>query len=192
MRSVDKQSTEVEIEKAIPGLLKDLVHAFEQDALLSLQAFEGTEPFVRAEELLNQGYVSDAHTMLSGQINKVVRGFYTKHLGSGELVFLMQNLDFFRSQLREIFNKKEGSACCADKAGYIIRCMFKALHTGEQIVHPVNEQDGSRPYYVPAKVFREHEEIMGFFEAVHSLFYGRPDKFAALCQHYSNIPNQSY
>jgi hypothetical protein len=88
--------------------------------------------------------------------------------------FLFMRAAFVEMHLERIIQDVEGRYAYVDKARYVLRRAASASALGTRI--NLGADDASE-YWLPRKVFRTHEEIMEFVDALHSLYYGHADDF---------------
>lgn len=88
--------------------------------------------------------------------------------------FLFMNAAFVEMHLERIIQEIEGSYAYVDKARHVLRRAASASALGIRIDLGA---DGPTSYWMPKKVFRTHEEIMDFVDALQDLYYGDADAF---------------
>lgn len=89
-------------------------------------------------------------------------------------IFLIQEHSFVDNHLSNLFTKYEGMACSADKARTIVAKLYRYLEEGKEITFDYNAQ---YTYHLPKKILNNHQEIVEYFEALMTLFYGRFEKY---------------
>lgn len=95
---------------------------------------------------------------------------------NSDVGFILKQSHFIEAQFRELIEGIEGTACCADKTGTIIEGLSRFYKTGERIAFNYNQK---YTYHLPTKIFRTHESIVEFYEAIRGLYYGNPKKYLA-------------
>lgn len=104
-----------------------------------------------------------------------VRGFVQSEISSNpNVVFIMQNSYFVEIHFRKMFEKFEGSACSADKSRTIVKCLLSYFKNGKQIEFDYNVK---YTFNLPIRIFTTHQDIIQFYEAIKSLFYGNGEKY---------------
>jgi hypothetical protein len=93
---------------------------------------------------------------------------------SPEARFLLKNSRYVDSQIRNVFQSLEGSACCADKTRTVMQALLAFYLKGKPISFNYSAQ---YIFQLPERVMKTQDEIVGFFEAVYFLHYGRPENF---------------
>jgi hypothetical protein len=88
--------------------------------------------------------------------------------------FLFMHGSFVEMHLERIIEEVEGRSAYVDKARHVLRRAASASALGIRINLGADEPGA---YWLPRKVFRTHEEIMPFVDALHSLYYGDADEF---------------
>lgn len=86
-----------------------------------------------------------------------------------DVAFLYRNSQFVERQFESLIKMKEGSACCADKSGTIMKRLIKFYTTGEKIEFDYNAE---YTYHLPKNIFKTHESIVDFYKAIKHLWYG--------------------
>lgn len=94
--------------------------------------------------------------------------------GSDKAQFLLGHVSFVESQFRAVIEKYEGTACGADKTGFLLDSLLEFFKSGQPVVL---DRTQKYTYHLPAKVFLTHDAILAFFDAVYSLYYGRSAPF---------------
>jgi hypothetical protein len=96
---------------------------------------------------------------------------------SHEARFIFKNSRFLAAHIRNIVEIHEGMACCADKTRTIISALVQFYMTGKPITFDYSQQ---YTFHLPTKVFINHDQIIEFFSAVYSLYYGRYELYSAI------------
>lgn len=88
--------------------------------------------------------------------------------------WLFQNYRFAKSHVQHVFEIREGSLCCADKARTILSAWLRFELTGERIEF---DYSGEYTYHLPLDVLRTHDSIVTFCESLRMLHHGRPEQY---------------
>ncbi len=88
-----------------------------------------------------------------------------------DVIHLFKNSNTIEHHFRYWIEKKEGSACCADKTRTILKRLVKFYKTGEKIEFDYTQE---YTFHLPKVVFKTHESIINFYEGVKHLQYGNP------------------
>ena len=108
--------------------------------------------------------------MILYPFQKFIEGLIkTEIADNNDVVFLYRNSQFVERQFQKLIETKEGSACCVDKSGTIMKRLVKFYTTGEKIEFDYNAK---YTYHLPKNIFNNHESIIDFYKAVKQLFYG--------------------
>ncbi|MDB4726133.1 hypothetical protein OAF54_01760 [bacterium] len=91
-----------------------------------------------------------------------------------DVIFILSHSSFIESNFKNLFEKYEGSSCCADKSRTIVKSLIHHFVTGEPIRF---NYDQEYTYHLPKGMFRVHSEIIGFYKALKALHYGKFDKY---------------
>jgi hypothetical protein len=88
-----------------------------------------------------------------------------------KLSVLYFNYNFFDLNLKHIVQQKEGSACCADKSGWLVEAYKKHIITNEL----PDLSDCHEHYWKPE--FGTAQQWMNFCDGLYNLYYGNPIKY---------------
>lgn len=106
---------------------------------------------------------------------KFISGFLKSTLNANrDVEFIWKHSEFIYRHFRNLFEKYEGSACCADKSRTIVNRLLKYYANGEKIEF---DYDAEYTYHLPKNIFKSHDHIIVFYEGLKSLLYGRPEKY---------------
>ncbi|WP_327210848.1 hypothetical protein [Rhizobium leguminosarum] len=106
---------------------------------------------------------------------KPIKGLLLSKLSADDRTeFLFMHASFVETHLERIIEEVEGSSAYVDKARHVLRRAASASALGIRVNLGADDPDA---YWLPKKVFRTHEEIMSFVDALHSLYYGDADDF---------------
>jgi len=157
--------------------LSDVFHAIgsEQQAhrLLHTQDAEGTEIANRIAQAVDTASVGPVSMTLKG-LNELIKGVLELRGKSPEFSFLLMQYDFVEAQIRTLITKSEGHRCCADKSKTIMKALMRHLLLDEPIEFNYEQE---YTYHLPKKVLMSQDEILSFYDALHSFYYGQPDAF---------------
>jgi len=106
-------------------------------------------------------------TLVSGLINVEISN-------NDDVEFIYKHSQFVERHFQRFIENLEGSACCADKSGIIIRRLVKWFLKNEKIEFDYAQE---YTYHLPKKIFKTHDEIIQFYQGVKSLYYGNPIKY---------------
>ena len=107
-------------------------------------------------------------------IDGLIRSKITK---DRDAAFILEHSDFIETYYQKWIEKIEGPACCADKSRTIMRRLLNFYKDGDEIVF---DYDQEYTYHLPKRVFRTEGEIIQFYEAIRSLWYGNAEKYIVL------------
>lgn len=150
--------------------------------------FEGMAKFVNAESVkffeklyAESGLpdkfegVNHFHRKVIYPHQKFVRGFVNTKVSKNEnIYFLFQNSVYVEQHFQYWIQRYEGSACCADKSGFLIASLCHFYKSGKVIEFDRNQE---YTYHLPTIIFNTHNSVVEFFEAIKRLFYGKPEKY---------------
>ncbi len=165
----------------LEGAIKSVVDGiFARVAEGNRVAFEGhaeREEIKKGVAALTSGDFGRYEYLVLHPLNQFTSGLAESVFpGSAKLQFLAREIAFFQRHLGETIKEIEGSSCYNDKTQRISRALLQFFLTGKEIAW---DYSAEYTYSLPKKIFVTHEEIVEFFDAVHFLFYGRPDRYLA-------------
>jgi len=107
-------------------------------------------------------------------------------------VSLFHHVRFLRVQLRHAFDQYEGSACCADKAGAVLRALARHFMAGEPIAFDTNDSDSPVGYAMPQRILTTQAEVLDYFQALLALYYGNLGPAQQMHQIWSARPRAGF
>lgn len=112
---------------------------------------------------------------LAYPMSKVISGLIHEYAGrDGDGQFLLEHNAFVESHLRNLIEKYEGSACCADKVRTIMSAALRHYADNELISF---NYEGEYTYHLPSVIFRDQKSILSFLSALRHLYYGNPEHY---------------
>lgn len=109
---------------------------------------------------------SDFHWKLTRKIEQFLVGLVKTEIhSSNDIRFLLLNYQFVEWHFSRLIERVEGGCCCVDKASQITKSLFLFYKDDKEIT------------YKGDLVFKSQNEIITYFEALKSLFFGRPEKY---------------
>lgn len=142
-----------EIMEKYPELAKSLVNVIDQDMdTFNYEVFHAIDGVMR----------EDIAT-------KIGRDAWDDDVSS--LVFLYSNKDYVENCLEYFITRREGTACSADKSGWLMRAFKKHFIDGEDLDMTIGEKCYWKPH------FWTGEEWLQLFKAVHSMKFGNPELY---------------
>jgi hypothetical protein len=93
---------------------------------------------------------------------------------STEMKFLYLHSQFVDHHLSKLFERLEGRACCADKAGACIEVLAHFFRTGQAVEF---NYEAKYTYHLPRTILRTHAERLAFYHALKNLYYGQPNEY---------------
>ncbi len=103
----------------------------------------------------------------------------TEISSNNDVSFILKNSQFIECHFRYWIEKKEGSACCADKTRTILKQLIEFYKTGVEISFDYNQE---YTFHLPKEVFKTHVSIIQFYEGLKFLYYGNPTKYLSCLQ----------
>lgn len=166
--------------EGIQDVIQGLMSSIAQE---NREAFDGVaaNPAIQAALAeVGKGDVRAFYFALLYPMQNMVDGLLEHALpGKFKAQFLFKQGRFVEQHYRNLFNRYEGPACCADKSKTVVRCLLRYLVGGEEIAFDYAAQ---YTYHLPNRIFTTHAEIVEFFEAVYALHCGQGNLYVALLQ----------
>jgi len=129
----------------------------------------------KGETVFDISDIEHFHYLIKHPFNRFLYGMIrTEVADDDDVVFLYENYRFIESHFNKIIKQKEGMSCCADKSRAIVRALVRFFTTGETIVW---NYDQKYTFHLPREVFKTHVEVMDFYKALRSLYYGNSVPF---------------
>lgn len=108
-------------------------------------------------------------------LERVIQTLLKQGLGDNtSAVFLFGQYRFVEGHFKELYTQLEGSACCADKSRWATRALARHFLDGKPIVADFSQE---YTFHLPKRVLNTQESILAFFDALRSLYAGRPQKY---------------
>jgi hypothetical protein len=168
------------------------------EGIVKNQEDEAREKFGAVIEALKAspyGLKSAEHfnTMVMYQVKKVL-GYAGLELAGqpadpkhkSAIKFLYTNYDFLEHQVRGLFQKLEGSSCCADKSRYILKIYKQYLLDGTIPADDFTE----RHYWIPRH--GNHQDWLDLVKGAVELFYGDPQNYVETCNKIIKSEKRTY
>ncbi len=175
---------------SINAALGGLLDALSQGGGGLFSAVEHQPIIQSAIDLAKTGKYEEFYFALMYPFEQVVDSIVQKALPeSPQAQFLMKNSEFVESHFVTLIKKYEGSACSADKSRAILSHLLVFFVKGKKIEFDFTQE---YTYHLPKKIFTTHEEILGFFDGVQRLYYGRPDEYLKALMETMKKGEQSY
>lgn len=159
---------EIEADK-IKNVLDRMLGNIEQENIDLYKKLVDEKLFKKIED------VEDFYLLLIYPFEQFVSGLIRTEISKNdEMDFLFIHYNYVESHFVKLFEEKEGRACSADKSRTIIRSLFNWMKTGKKIEWNYEQE---YTYHLPKKIFKTHEDIIQFYEAIKHLYYGNPKKY---------------
>lgn len=159
----------------INNVLGSLLAGIEEGSIAKYESMARSPALRAASEAVGRGDIDGFYFALTYPLSNLVDGLLARELPqSREAQFLFKHSQFVERHFRKLIEQYEGSACCADKSGVVLRKLLGFLKTGEAISFDYKQK---YTFHLPALVFKTHAEIIEYFEAVQGLYYGNAEQF---------------
>lgn len=161
---------------SIVGMVGGILSEIETKSRESYREVAENAAMKAASEAIRAANPERFYFGLTYPMNQQVDGLFAQEFPetTPDFRFLFKHSDFVKSHLRGIFEKFEGSACCADKTRTLMRALAVFLRDGKPIAFDYAQE---YTFHLPARVLKSHDEIFTFFKAVQRLYYGRFDMY---------------
>lgn len=164
----------------IVAVLQGLLSGIDADSRKLGAAFASCERVQDALRAVREHKPGHFRLYLSYPLEQLVDGVLSEALqGHGDACFLFAHADFVEHHFEYLIVRHEGRPCSADKSRTLLSALARHFACGEDIVFNYAQP---YTYHLPKRVFKEHAEIAGFFKAVQSLYYGRPEAYLLCLQ----------
>ena len=133
------------------------------------------EKIIDNSEIMQYENPNEFYYAILYPFDKFISGFLkSKIKANKDVQFIWRHFEFLDRHFRNLFEKYEGSDCCADKSRTIVNRLLKYYNDCDKIEF---NYESEYTYHLPKKIFKNHDDIIQFYEGLKSLFYGRPDKY---------------
>lgn len=162
-------------EDSLSDVFTGLLAAIDERNRQRFEAAAANPTIQLAVEKVRAGDVKGFHYALIYPMSNLIEGLLASELpGNRKAQFLFTHGNMVTMHLRNLFEKYEGSACCMDKAGTVVRKLARFLTTGEEISF---KTDGPYRFNLPTTILRTHKDILMFFDALETMSYGTPGPY---------------
>lgn len=164
-------------QKDLSNVINGLLGAIDDQNREAFKTLAETPAIVEALGKVRDGDVDGFFYSLLYPLENAIDGLLSSELpGNSKAQFLFSQGQFVERHFQKLFNKHEGSACCADKSRTIVRSLLRFLTTGKRIEF---NYEAEYTYHLPKRIFRTHDDIVTFYDALQRLYYGHPDPYLA-------------
>jgi len=135
-----------------------------------------------ALEAVEAGNIENFYFGFVRPFNQVVDGLLAKALPHATRAhFLFRCSSFVESHLCNAFVRAEGRACSTDKARTVMRALLRFIVTGKPVAFDYGQQ---YTYHLPQRILRSHDDIVAFYDALETLYYGNPAPYVKMLAHF--------
>lgn len=176
-------------ESALRDVLQGLLQGVDRRNAGLAQSLEDLPALRHAAQAIERRDVSGFRRALGYPVDSLMDGLFARLLPQARAAwFLLKHEDFVRAHYRRWIERVEGSCCCADKTATVLNALLRFLADGRRIEF---DQSNDRAFNIPRIIFTSHDEILGFFEALRSLYSGFGDKYIGITENLGrNFPTQ--
>lgn len=154
---------------ALGCVLRSIANAADKDNLAAFHSVADSPGMAAAAAAARQGDI-DRFNLEMNPIEKTIDGLLMSALPDArDAHFLLRQSRFIERHYRNLIQKYEGSACCADKSRNIMHKLFAFLTKRTEIAF---DRTAQYTFNQPTRVFVDHAEIVDFFEALKRFYYG--------------------
>lgn len=161
--------------EALKGIFEAILSAGKKESNALYLSVSDHPDIQKAVAAAKEGDIEAFNYLLAGKFDDLVDGLLNVELvDSASIKFIFRQYDFVERSFKVLFERAEGMACCADKSRTVMRHLLRHFMTGKDIQLDYTQE---YTYHLPEKIFRTHDEIIGFFDALHRLHFGNPDPY---------------
>ena len=162
-------------EQSFNAVIDGMLNIHNDEIKSAFKSVSSIPAFEIAREQINKRNTKNFYYLFLHPTERPLQGFLESEMpGNYRAQFLFQHGQFIEKHYKNLFQRIEGSFCCADKSRAIMRGLARFLLDGEEIVFDYNQE---YTYHLPKKIFNNHKSIVDFFESIYALYYGQIDKF---------------
>ena len=154
-----------------------MLGAFTEESREAYRSVSSNERVAKAMASAKEGDHEQFYFSLLYPLDKVMDGLLADVTQSPEARFLLKNSRFVESHFQHLIEEREGAACSADKSRTIMRALLRFYLSGEEIRFNYGQEV---TYHLPKTMFTTHDDIVGYFEGLYRLYYGRPAAYIGM------------
>jgi len=107
--------------------------------------------------------------------SKFIDGYVRSEVSkNSDVQFIYKNYHFIEVNFKYLFKKVNGNAYCADRARTMVSSLVIFFETGKKIEFDYSQE---YIYQLPETIFKDHDHIVTYYEALKDLRYGRYEKY---------------
>ena len=161
----------------LKAVISGMLEASERDAVDSAGLIKDNKLVIEAMQAVIERNCDHFYYRLLYPIEQAIEGVIrAAGVQDDAAIFILQNSSFIEAHFQRLFDQFEGMACCADKSRTVVRRLLRFYADGRRIEF---DYAGEYTYHLPKTIFREHDEIIEFFEGLRRLFSGYSDMYLA-------------
>ena len=161
----------------IKHVLESMLGVFAGESREAYQSVSSHERVAKAVTSARKGDYEQFYFGLLYPFGQMIDGLLEDVTHSPEARFLLKNSRFVESHFQRLIEEREGATCSADKSRTIMRVLLRFYMTGEEIQF---SYDQKFTYHLPKTVFTTHDDIVGYFMSLYSLYYGQPAAYIGI------------
>lgn len=168
----------------IENVLSGLLASIHEEQVSSFQEIANNPAVEKALNAIAARELDAFYFALPYPVSQTIEGLLRVAIPTSDCArFIFLHSNFIESHFQKLIVTYEGGACCADKSRTILRRLLAFYLKGERISFDWTQQ---YTYHYPKTIFTNHEDIVGFFEALRKLYYGNAPDYIAI---YTRITN---
>jgi hypothetical protein len=155
--------------KSLEDVLRGLSTRIDDEAKGAYQAVSNIPAIKKAvDHAINNRY-SEFYFAAVYPYEQMLDGLVSEVTEVEKLKFLFLHSELVELHFEKLIDRHEGSVFCSDKSSTIIYSLIRYLRTGDEIAIDYTQKV---TYHLPKKVFVSHDEIVSFFDAIYSFYWG--------------------
>ncbi|MCC5610986.1 hypothetical protein LC612_30615 [Nostoc sp. CHAB 5834] len=163
-----------DVGQGIASLMDALVNSFQSEQLEAADAL-AEQPLIKEAREALESHRLDYFWLSFHPLNQAIDGLIAQaYPQSRKAQYLARHYAFVSNHFRALIEQYEGSSCCADKTRTIIKAILRSLLTSQPIQFDYQQK---YTFHLPERIFKTHEEIFEFFEALLRLQAGKSDLY---------------
>ena len=167
-------------EEQLKNVMTGILSMVEDNNALSATELLKLDNVKKALKSAVDGDIEDFYFSVIYPMEGALDGVVQQVSGNNMVQFLLIHGQFVERQFENIIKKYEGFSCCADKSRTIMNKLFLALLNDEEISF---NYDSEYTYHLPKTVFKNHDDIIMFFNGVYALYWGKYEKYIKALNH---------
>lgn len=164
-----------QMQNEVANVIEGMLASSNMEADQAYGLIKDSDALARIKQSIHEMNPGHFHSYMTYPVERVTCAMLrAEGVAEPKAVFLLTHYRFVEVHFKQLIDKFEGMACCSDRSRTIVRRLLRFLMTGERIEF---DYSGKYTFHLPVKIFKTHEAILEYFEALLHLHSGRPELY---------------